>query len=267
MRRRLPRRSPEETRALMLEAATRLVCAGTSDTSEEAVSAALAHIRVKRVTEEATRIMRERLGDDTAPAITTGSIYQIWPAQADFQADLLFHLTSRQAELVPGLPESIRRFKEAVDSGTTWQEALNDVLTDNHENHRVDPVYRVLLGFYASAANPRVRDALGHYGESFTEVACEAYQALLDAYGLRLRAPYRIEHLATTIAALLDGFHMRWMAGLPHLEDPEGTDRWSLATRSAVMVFDQFTEPAQAGGRVPASTSAGRLRTDKDGGA
>jgi hypothetical protein len=228
----------------MLEAAAQLVCAGTSDTSEAAVSAALAHIRVKRVTEEATRIMRERLGDDTAPAITTGSIYQIWPAQADFQADLLFHLTSRQAELVPGLPESIRRFKEAVDSGTTWQEALNDVLTDNHENHRVDPIYRVLLGFYASAANPRVRDALGHYGESFTEVACEAYQALLDAYGLRMRAPYKIEHLATTIAALLDGFHMRWIAGHPNLEDPEGEDRWSLATRAAVMVFDQFTEPA-----------------------
>lgn len=244
VRRRLPRRSPEETRALMLEAATQLVCAGTSDTSEAAVSAALAHIRVKRVTEEATRIMRERLGDDTAPAITTGSIYQIWPAQADFQADLLFHLTSRQAELVPGLPESIRRFKEAVDTGKTWQEALNDVLTDNHENHRVDPIYRVLLGFYASAANPRVRDALGHYGESFTEVACEAYQALLDAYGLRMRAPYKIEHLATTIAALLDGFHMRWIAGHPNLEDPEGRDRWSLATRAAVMVFDQFTEPA-----------------------
>jgi hypothetical protein len=240
--RRLPRRSLDETRALMLEAATKLVCAGTSDTSEAAVSAALAHIRVKRVTEEATRIMRARLGDDTAPAITTGSIYQIWPAQADFQAELLFHLTGRQAELVPDLPESIRRFRNAVESGTPWQEALNDVLSDNHENHRVDPVYRVLLGFYASAANPRVRDALGHYGQSFTKVACEAYQALLDAYGLRMRAPYRVEHLATTIAALLDGFHMRWIAGHPNLEDPEGEDGWSLATRTAVMVFDKFTE-------------------------
>jgi len=61
----------------------------------------------------------------------------------------------------------------------------------------------MLLGFYAGAANPRVRDVLGHYGESFTEV----YQTLLDAYGLRRRAPYMVEHLATTIAALLDGFH------------------------------------------------------------
>lgn len=240
--RRSPRRSLDETRSLMLEAATKLVCDGTSDMSEAAVSAALAHIRVKRVTEEATRIMRERLGDETAPAITTGSIYQIWPAQADFQAELLFHLTGRQAELVPNLPESIRRFRKAVDSGTPWQEALNDVLTDNHENHRVDPIYRVLLGFYASAANPRVRDALGHYGQSFTKVACEAYQALLDAYGLRMRAPYKIEHLATTIAALLDGFHMRWIAGHPNLEDPAGEEGWSLATRAAVTVFDQFTE-------------------------
>lgn len=228
----------------MLEAATKLVCAGTSDTSEAAVAAALAHVRVKSVTEEATRIMRERLGDDAAPAITTGSIYQIWPAQADFQAELLFHLTTRQAELVPGLPESVRRFKEAAESGTTWQEALNAVLRDNHENHRVEPIYRVMLGFYASAANPRVREALGHYGKSFTEVASEAYQALLDAYGRRMRAPYGVEHLATTIAALLDGFHMRWIAEHPDLEDPEGEDGWSLATRAAVTMFDHFTEPA-----------------------
>lgn len=147
----------------------------------------------------------------------------IWPAQADFQADLLFHLTSRQAEPVPGLPESIRRFQGGG---------------------RQDPIYRVLLGFYAGTANPRVRDARGHYGESFTEVASEAYQTLLDACGLRRNAPYTVEHLATTIAALLDGFHMRWIAGHPNLEDPEEEDGWSLATRAALMVFDQFTEPA-----------------------
>jgi hypothetical protein len=229
----------------MLEAATKLVCAGTADASDAAVSAALAHIRVKQVTEEATRIIRARLGDMAAPAITTGSIYQIWPAQADFQAELLFHLTTRQAELVPGLPESIRRFKEAVEQGITWQQVLNDVLSDNHRNHREDPIYRVMLGFYASAANPRVRDALGHYGESFTEVACQAYQALLDTYGLRMRAPYRVEHLATTIAALLDGFHMRWIAGHGSLDDPEGEEGWSLATRAAVMLFDQLTENSQ----------------------
>lgn len=247
-RRRLPRRSLEETRALMLEAATKLVCAGTADTSEAAVSAALAHVRVKQVTEEATRIVRGRLGDESAPAVTTGSIYQIWPAQADFQAELLFHLTSRQAELVPGLPDSIRRFEEAVEKGITWQEALNDVLTDNHRNHRVDPIYRVMLGFYASASNPRVREALGHYGESFTKVACEAYQALLDTYGLRMRAPYQVDHLATSIASLLDGFHMRWIAGYGDLADPHGDENWSLVTRVAVMLFDQFTEPVPADG-------------------
>lgn len=230
----------------MLEAATKLVCAGTADTSEAAVSAALAHVRVKQVTEEATRIIRDRLGDAAAPAVTTGSIYQIWPAQADFQAELLFHLTSRQAELVPDLPDSLRRFAEAVENGITWQAVLNDVLTDNHRYHRVDPIYRVMLGFYASAANPRVREALGHYGESFTEVACGAYQALLDTYGLRMRAPYRVDHLATSIASVLDGFHMRWIAGIGDLADPYGDESWSLVTRVCVMLFDQFTEPDHA---------------------
>ncbi|WP_458247002.1 hypothetical protein [Streptomyces sp. MAI_2237] len=202
-------------------------------------------MRVKQVTEEATRIVRDRLRDEKAPAVTTGSIYQIWPAQSDFQAELLFHLTSRQAELVPSLDESIRIFQAATRSGTSWQDVLNEVLTANHEHHRTDPIYRVMLGFYASAANPRVREALAHYGDSFNEAAIQAYQFLLDTFDLRMRAPYTVENLATTIAALLDGFHIRWIAGRDGLQDPLGDADWSLATRAAVMIFDQFTESAK----------------------
>jgi hypothetical protein len=46
---------------------------------------------------------------------------------------------------------------EAVDNGTTWQEALNDVLTDNHENRRVGPRAGRHLRLRPSLDDPRVR--------------------------------------------------------------------------------------------------------------
>src|SRR5215475_6143478 len=48
-RRRLPKRTREQTRALMLRAATELVCARLQDTGDEALSAALAHVQLTEV--------------------------------------------------------------------------------------------------------------------------------------------------------------------------------------------------------------------------
>ena len=63
-----------------------------------------------------------------------------------------------------------------------------------------------------------------------------------------MRAPYQVDQLATSIASLLDGFHMRWIAGFGDLADPHGDENRSLVTRVAVMLFDQFTEPVPADG-------------------
>jgi hypothetical protein len=243
-RRRLPRRSIEETRLLMLTAATSLVCAGTRDTGDSAIAAALAHVRVKDVAEEATRMVRAETGDENAPAITIGSIYQVWPSQAEFQADLLFHIAELHAALVPGVPESIQIFRDAVAAGVPVEEVVRRVLDQNHRYMRENPIFRVVLSFYPSAGNTRVREALGRLEESFMKAACEAWQALLDAYGLRVRPPYQLEHLAGSVEASLLGFHMRWISQPDSLGDPKDEEGWSLVTRSAVMLFTQFTEPA-----------------------
>jgi hypothetical protein len=41
---------------------------------------------------------------------------------------------------------------------------------------------------------------------------------------------------------------MRWIAGYGDLAGPHGDENWSLVTRVALMLFDQFTEPVPADG-------------------
>jgi hypothetical protein len=242
-RRRLPRRTTEETRALMLAAATEVVCAAALDDSDDAAAAALSHIRVKQVVQAATRLERERLDETDIPPITIGSVYQIWSTQADFQADLLVHLAEKHAVLVPGVQESLDRFGAAVAEGVPVAEMVRQVLSENHRFTRSHPLFRVILTFYASAANPRVREALERLDERFTAAADAAWQGLLDAYRLRMRPPYEVRHLTVSIAALLNGFHIFSIVRPESLGDPAGDPRWNLVTRTAVALFEQLTEP------------------------
>ncbi len=235
----------EETRALMLAAATEVVSEAVNDDGEEAAAAALAHIRVKQVVQAATRRERERTGREDIPPITIGSVYQIWSTQAEFQADLLVHLAEEFAVLVPGLPESLDRFRVAAAGNVPVTEMVRQVLSENQEHLRRTPLFRVILSFYASAGHPRVREALARLDTVFTGAATAAWQGLLDAYGLRMRAPYRVENLASVVAAILNGLQIIAIVRPDTLHDPEGSDDWSLATRSAVLVFEQLTEAAR----------------------
>src|SRR4051812_1288777 len=100
----MPRRTPAETRELMLQAAVELLRERAEASGDKVLAAALAHVRLSQVAERATDIVREQTGDEKAKAITTGALYQQWPTQADFQVDLLFHIAELQSTLVPGLP-------------------------------------------------------------------------------------------------------------------------------------------------------------------
>lgn len=243
-RRRLPRRSMEETRALLLAAATEVVCAAATDSGEEAAAAALAHVRVKQVVQAATRLERERSGRQDLPPITIGSAYQIWSTQSEFQADLLVHLAETFAVLVPGVPESLDRFRQAVEQGVPVTEMVRQVLGENHQYTRNQPLFRVILTFYASAAHPRVRQALERLDEEFTAAADTAWQGLLDAYRLRMRPPYQLRHLTVSLAALLNGFQIRAIVQPDGLRDPAGEAGWNLVTRTTVTMFEQLTEAA-----------------------
>jgi hypothetical protein len=239
----MPRRTPAETRDLMLRAAVDLIRVRSQEAGDEVVAAALAHLRLTQVAERATELVRAETGDTKAKAITTGAIYQQWSTQADFQADLLFHLAERQATLVPGLAESIRRFDAAAAHGVPLEEVLCRTMDEVHRHYREDPLFRVELSFLVGACNPRLRAALAHRQATFNATADRAWQGLLDAYRLRMRAPFAIRDLTRAVAAQIAGSVVVWFADPDILDDPAGEQGRSLVSRSILAIFDSLTEP------------------------
>jgi len=251
-RRRLPKRSRAETRALMLRAATELVCEGMADTSDRAVSAALAHVQLTEVATRANAIVRSELPagevDGQVAGITTGAIYQVWPTQGEFQADLLFHLAELDAASGSAMGQVAGIVAAAVAGSWPVEAALAAMIEVSFAHTRASGIFYASLGFYLRSGNDRVREVLRHGDDDFIAAIGPVWQALLDGYGLRMRAPYTRDDLSISIGAVLEGFALQWKRQPERTRDPLGEDGCSLPGRLAAMIFSQMTEPAIAAG-------------------
>jgi len=240
-KRRLGRRSVERTRELMIDAAVNVLTRSLEDATDHALAVAVANIKVPDVVAEATRIEVAAQGasiDEYHP-MTIGALYQIWPTQADFQADVVLHIASVETEVVPTSDTTAAM----IASGITGHELLRRTLTEAWEFTRDDRVFRILLACYTRAANPSIRAALSHSYLSFVTKVSEAWLATLSHSGLRVRPPYTTEHIARATAAVIEGFTLQWIADPEALRDPFAESDWDLAIRTAVAVAVAFTEP------------------------
>lgn len=231
----------------MLRAATDLVCARLDDASDDAVSAALAHVQLTDVAARANQIVRseikpDALGHDVA-AITTGAIYQVWPTQSEFQADLLFHIAELDVGFEPIIEEVRRIAAEGIAAGDPVNATLAAMIGRSFEHTRTSPVFYVSLCFYLHSANERVSQVLAHGQRSFVEAIRPVWQMLLEGYNLRMRTPYTVDELASVIGLLIEGFALQWMRD-PSVLGVDGQMRDSLPCTTAQMLFDQMTEPA-----------------------
>lgn len=243
---RMPRRSPEQTRELMLRAAVDLIRERAEASGDEVLAAALSHLRLTQVAERATAIVRQQTSDDRATAITTGAIYQQWPSQAEFQIDLLFHIADLQSALVPGLAESVVQFRRAASEGVPVETVLVRLMEEVHRHYREDPLFRVELSFLLGAGDARLRAAIAHRQATFYDVADRAWQALLDTYGLRMRHPFVVRDLTRAMAAQVVGSVVVWFADPDMLRDPLGEQDASLMSRVMVAIFHQLSETGTA---------------------
>ena len=75
-------------------------------------------------------------------------------------------------------------------------------------------------------------------------MADQAWQALLDTYGLRMRQRFAVRDLTRAMAAQVVGSVVVWFADPDILRDPRGEQEASLMSRVMVAIFDRLTEPA-----------------------
>jgi hypothetical protein len=241
-KRRLARRPVEQTRALMLTAAVKLLAESVDDDSDEGLAFAVSHIRVTDVVAEASRMAAAEQGGtaDEFHPLSIGALYQIWPTQPEFQSELLLHLAADLGSTVYPTADTTRAHLDEGIRGAT----LRDLTMREAWHHsRVDPIARAMLAAYPRIANPQIRSHLADGYTSFFEQVAPAWRLILAESGRRPRPGYTEIHVARTVAAAIEGFTLQWLADPDALADPEGDEEWDLALRAIAALIDALTEP------------------------
>ena len=84
----------------------------------------LADVLVTEVLDEANRALSET--DGAVRRMTTGAAYNIWPAQADFQMDLMARVLDEAA--TPGIERVRSAALSALARQLPWQEVLAEAI-------------------------------------------------------------------------------------------------------------------------------------------
>jgi hypothetical protein len=231
------RRSPEVTRSLMLRAGTQLAVDRLRDADVDAASRALAHIRLTDVARVATEIERGE-GQDHGP-ITTGAIYQFWPSQAAFQADLMVHVLTEAP--LPAEGQLASKALELIAAGGSIEDMLAELAIMAYRIARTTDTYDLWLLFVPYSNLPQVGEPVRASYREQARSSRPIYQALLMAGRLKIKEPWDLDDMMTAISALHDGFRIHERSGA--IESP--TDHAESVLASAtVAIFRSFTEPA-----------------------
>lgn len=222
----MTRRTTDETRDLLIEVALRML-------HERRVYIGVTHVRLSDVAE--------------AGGLTTGAAYRCWANQDEFHRDLATTAIRRRNGMI--LDRTVTAIRDLVDRGAPITEVIRAAANANIYNYPEDTAFLTTLALRTGApADSAVAEACDAYlamaGDSFTSL----YGALLEIYGLRVRAPLTLMQLFLTLAALSEGFAIQ----TPTCEHPSieraavapgvGTE-WSLLACAVEAIVDRFTEP------------------------
>ena len=231
------RRTRDETRELLLEAAVRLVMTRIGGDSAVPVNP-LADVLITDVLDEANSALRA--ADPGARTMTTGAAYNIWPAQADFQTDLLSRVLDAAA--TPG----IERVRTATLNGLArklpWSAVLGDTIEVDYRESFDEPSMFLMIGLAALAAPGDVAAGEQRANERYVAETGELLAAITRYAGRRLRAGRTVEDLVWAIEALEVGYllRMRIDQQTPLRHDADGA---SALAAAAAGIVEAFTEP------------------------
>ena len=232
------RRTREETRALLHDAALRVVLA-RSNGDRSASTNPLAGIRITDALEEVNRYLREH--DPNATEMTTGAVYNIWPRQEDFQAAMLdFVMVSS------GLPQ-IERVRAALSDGLAegldWRELVARCFGVDFDVSFDEPSMFLMIGVSALASPQRVAESNEEGNRAYVAETSRILRRIIR-HGARRMAPGRtIEDLVWAIEAIEVGYLIR------RRTNPEVTTRKvrgrTVVQEAIIALVEQFTVEAR----------------------
>jgi len=217
----MARRSVEETRRLILDAALQLLL-------ERGASAGVQHIRLQEVLR--------------GVGLTTGAAYRIWADQSEFHRDLAVEMV--RLRFAPPAASAMAAIRDSLDDGGTMDDVIRAAALDHvayAERFHLEPESRDSHAFItalalrtAAGAWPELRAASADRHRESIESFCLFYSALMRRFGYRMRTPYTVADFAESMAALGEGFAVRAAGGLNHPmieigeDDDAPTGTWTL---------------------------------------
>ena len=206
---RRPRRSKEDLRSLLLEAAQAIL-------REEGLGVGTDALTFKRVF--------DRVEKDTGLRLTNASVIRrIWENQAEYHTDVLVDIAADDGrEDVDRTIDALGPVLGSIDLSTPTGRfaAMSEMCrvggAANIRALRESHNWSLWIGVWALATagestdqKERIQSALLEGYESVTELYEETYLALLGLLGLRIRPPLTIRHFTVAVGALAEGCTLR----------------------------------------------------------
>jgi hypothetical protein len=229
------RRTSAETREVLLDAAAR-VARRRIEGDGAAAANPLADVRITDALEEANRVLLD--ADPGGRAMTTGAAYNIWPAQTDFQADLMLRVLDEAA--VPGIERVRATTLQGLAEQLPWRSVLGETIeVDFRESFSVPSVF-LMIGLAAFAPPADLAAGEQRANERYLAETGELLGAIIRYSGRRLKPGRTMADLIWAIEALEVGYllRMRTHPDIPLSADDAGES--ALAT-AAVGIVEAFT--------------------------
>lgn len=227
----MPRPTAEDRRKDYLDIGAEIVTQFSADDSAAATVDALANVKVADVADRA--------------GVTKGAVYHVWPSQEAYRKDLLARLLEHNRQSGVREMSDLLRDVELVDGDPRTillrhADYVFDALKD-------DPAFFARFSFFIYAANPEVSELLARGDDGIIEDFGPYVELYLRLIGRRMREPFKVALLLTSINALFMGLCLRFRTSPelvePTVPDPDDDRLHSMYAFGLEALLLHFSEP------------------------
>ena len=231
------RRTREETRELLLDAALR-VALGRSNGDHGNSTNPLAGVRITDALEEVNRQLRDL--DPRAAEMTTGAVYNIWPNQEDFQSALLDRTMAAAA--IPQIGRVQAELERGLADGADWRELVARCFGVDFEVSFDEPTMFLMIGVSALAAPNKIASTNEEGNARYVAFTGEILKRIIRHGGRRMAPGRSIADLVWAIEAIEVGYLIRRRTN-PDIANRRSRGR-TVVQHAIVALVEQFTVDA-----------------------
>ena len=227
----MPRPTAEDRRRDYLDIGADIVINFNEDESRAATVDALANVKVADVADRA--------------GVTKGAVYHIWPSQEAYRKDLLARLLEHNRQV--GIRDMTEILADESLLGGDPEAILQRHADDVFDRLKADPAFFARFSFFVYAADPEVNQLLARGDDTLIEDFTPWIERYLELVGRRIREPFTVALLLTSITALFQGLCLRYRTS-PDLVDGEVDDDGnrtgpSMYATGLKALLERFSEP------------------------